>query len=390
MTQALFDTYHRFNIEFIKGKKSTLIDTKGKNYIDFLSGLGVNNLGYSNKIISKSIKKALKKPLHTSNLFEISSQRSLAKLIQKETFSGASFFCNSGTEANEAAIKFTLKYAKIKNKKNPIILSAINSFHGRTIGSLSLTGQKKYQTDFKPLLPNIKTFEYNNTTSLEKKFSNNTVAVFIEVVQGEGGVFPIELNFFKKIRDLCNQHEALLIVDEVQSGCSRTGRFLASQHFKVPIDGFTLAKSLAGGLPIGCFTIKKKYADIFSYGDHASTFGGNPFVTQVALCAFKLLTHPNFLKKIREKSLLFKEILLNLKKEYSFIKEIRQLGLMMAFEMKKNTLSASLLVQKALEEGLIIGNIGENTIRMLPPLIINKKELEQGVKCLKKIISCLK
>ena len=385
-------TYNRYSIEFKKGENSTLICTKGKRYIDLLSGLGVNNLGYSHPKIIKAIEQASQKPLHVSNLFEISSQNKLAELISQNSFKGKAFFANSGAEANEAAIKFLLKRAKIQKIKSPVIFSLTNSFHGRTIGALSATGQKKYQENFSPILNNFVYFNLkDDKKSLEKRFEKykkQVCGVIVEVIQGEGGVYPMSKKQFSCLQKLCRQYDALLFVDEVQTGCSRTGKFLAHQHYTSKVDGFTMAKSLAGGLPIGCFFIQEKYSDVFQAGDHASTFGGNPFVTTVAVQSVKTLTSSVFLKQVEKRSLELSETLERWKKTFDFIVEIRGIGLMKALEFSPSV-STNEIASYCLSKGVIVNSIGDKILRFLPPLIISTKELNQALAVIEKKLRLL-
>jgi len=381
----ILQTYKRSAIEFISGKSATLTGKNRRKYIDFLSGIGVNNLGYAHPAVIGAAKKALLKPIHISNLFYIESQAQLAKLIQKASFPGKSFFCNSGAEANEAAYKFCVKYGKSIAPNKVEIVSAWNSFHGRTMGALSLTGQAKYQNHFKPFAGNVKHLHFNETKPLHV-FTPNTAAVFIETIQGEGGVNIITKEFLKHLRHYCDKTRALLIVDDVQAGCGRTGKPFSFQHFDIPIDGFTLAKGLAGGFPIGCFTIRKDLAGIFEPGDHASTFGGNPFVTQVALEVFKIIASPAFQKKTVETAELFRTQLNLLKTKYPFVKEFRQCGLMIAIEMADSSISTAEIAKKSLIKGLIINSIHNQIIRMLPPLVITKDEALKGFSILDSVL----
>lgn len=382
----LLPTYNSYPICFTSGKGAILKDNSGKKYIDFLSGLGVNNLGYNNKKIIKEIRKASKNPLHVSNLFTIASQQQLAKKISDYSFYGSAFFCNSGAEGIESAIKFLLKYGFNRGIKKPIILSAKNSFHGRTIGALTATGQEKYQKFFKPLLASIQYFQFNDKKDLEKKFTQykkRIVGVITEVVQGEGGIYPMQKDFFSLLKKLCKKNSALLIIDEVQSGCSRTGKFLAFQNYNKEVDGFVLAKSLAGGLPIGCLFVSDKHKNIFQPGDHASTFGGNPFVTQVALKVLEELNREEIFFAILQKSKWIKEQFQD--REKYFIKEIRGIGLMLGIEFEKK-ISTNQIAEKCLQHGLIVNSIQDKIIRIIPPLVISLEELAKGTRILKKNI----
>lgn len=377
----ILPTYNRNNIEFIGGKSATLIDFDKKTYIDFLSGIGVNSLGYDNKIVKNAVKQALKSPMHVSNLFQIRSQAELGAEIQSKSFPGKTFFCNSGTEANEAAYKFSMKYGKTISPTKTEIVSVRDSFHGRTMGALSFTAQPKYQNAFAPFPGNVKEIVQNDISSLTI-INQNTAAVFLEMIQGESGVKPLTPAFFKAVQETCKKNNALLIIDEVQSGCSRTGKVFSFQHYEGEVDGFTLAKGLGGGVPIGAFNVQEKYANILSAGEHGTTFGGNPFVTTVALAVFKELSSPKFLEEISKKSLLFFNKLEAFKSDFSCITEVRGKGLMLGIQFQEGSVSTTKIVKTALEKGLVANSINDQIIRMLPPLVITEKEITKGLSIL--------
>ncbi|OHD48502.1 MAG: hypothetical protein A2096_09225 [Spirochaetes bacterium GWF1_41_5] len=380
-------TYKRRDICFSRGNGATLFDKKGKKYIDLLSGLGVNNLGYAHPALINEIKKAAGGLLHVSNLFQIESQVELSRLIQKNAFPGKCFFCNSGTEANEAAYKLAMKYSKNVSPQKKEIISMLNSFHGRTMGSLSLTGQIKYQSSFKPLLP-VTYCNYSNIPELKRKINRNTAAVFVEVVQGEGGVYIASREFLQELRSLCNYHQALLIIDEVQTGCGRTGKPFAWQHYDIVPDVITMAKGLAGGLPIGSMLVSSKYADILEPGDHASTFGGNPFVTRVALKAFSILTSPVFLQKAEKNAGYLAKGLDSLLAGKKSLLETRRLGMMLALEFKEGV-NTDELAEKLSARGIIVNSIKNKIIRLLPPLVISKNEIDYALGVFKHVFSGL-
>ena len=388
--KLLLPTYNRNKIEFVKGKNALLKDSKGKEYIDFLSGLGVVNLGYNHKQLTKSLKKIIHSPWHVTNLFQIQFQAKLAQKLLPQGFKGKTFFGNSGAEANEAAYKLAIKYGRSIHPKKNQILSAFNSFHGRSFAALNLTGQEKFKTPFSPLLDNVNHFELNNESDFSAKINRYTAAVIIECVQGEGGVYLLEPEFMEVMSKLCRKHQALLIVDEVQSGNYRTGTQYAFEQYlpgrDIIIDGFTTAKALANGLPIGAFTVKKNLASILQPGDHGSTFGGNPFVTQVA---YNCLT---ILETLKDKQILdlsitqFQAKLQTLSQKYSFIKEVRQMGLMIGIEVEAGSISTNDVAAICLEEGLIINSIKDKIIRLLPPLTIKNKWIKKGMHILDRVI----
>ncbi|MFC1503792.1 aspartate aminotransferase family protein [Spirochaetota bacterium] len=383
----LLNTYKRKDICFTKGKSATLTDIKGKKYIDFLSGIAVNNLGYSHPELIKSIRKAMKGVWHTSNLYHIDSQAELAKLIVKSAFKGKCFFCNSGTEANEAAYKLVKKYGKIVSPRKSDIVSMFDSFHGRSMGALSITGQKKYQEDFKPVLP-AKFSKFNDPNDLARKVDFNTAAVIIEAVQGESGIHVATKEFLRAVRDLCNRYNALMIVDEVQTGCCRTGKIFAYQHYDVTPDVITMAKALGGGLPIGCMLVRDKHADIFAPGDHASTFGGNRFITTAALSAFKIYSSASFQKKVKQKEKYILKKLHEFTNNFPFIKEIRSRGLMIGIQIDtESPVSAAKIEELSLAGGLLVNNIKDKIIRLVPPLVIRNEEIDRGMRILYKAFS---
>ena len=382
----LLPTYKRNDVEFIKGRKAHLWDDKGRKYLDFLSGLGVSNLGYGHPKIKKAVKKSAIKPFHVSNLFQIENQVKLAKAILPSGFDGKTFFCNSGTEANESAYKFSIKYGKTIHADKIQILTANNAFHGRTFASLSLTDKKKIKEPFSPLLSNITHFKLNDEKDFLAKMKKNVAAVILECVQGEAGVYIVSKPFLKLVSQKCREHQCLLIIDEVQSGNFRTGRQYAFEHHQVQIDGFTTAKALANGLPIGAFTVNSKLASVFAPGDHGTTFGGNPFVTGVGLATLKELKKIGKGDDLKQKIKLFSLELIKLKNEIKFIKEFRQLGMMMAIEFEKERVFASQITKECLKKGLIIINVGENILRLLPPLVIKKSDIKKGMTILKKAI----
>lgn len=389
--ETILPTYGRNAIEFVKGKNALLWDSNGKKYIDFLSGLGVNNLGYHHPRIQKAAKKAIGRPWHVTNLFQIKEQAQLAKELLPQGFTGKTFFANSGTEANEAAYKFAIKYGKTIEKDKIKVLSALNSFHGRSFASLNLTGQKKIKDSFSPLLPNVKHFTFNNPKSFLAKIDDKVAAVILECVQGEGGIYIANKSFMKEVESKCREHRVLLFIDEVQSGNFRTGKQYSFEHYDVVVDGFTTAKALASGLPIGAFTVRRDLAEIFAPGDHGSTFGGNPLVTSVGLATLKELktiAHEGDLKK---KINLFSEFISVIKKDktkFSQVKEVRQLGMMIAIELTASNITAKILVKKCLDRGLIIGSCKDNIIRLLPPLVIKNDHIKRGIKILQKVMSC--
>lgn len=382
--QDLFlKTYKKYNVLFVKGNGKYLYDDKGNKYLDFFSGLSVSNLGYQDKNLVNALIKQTKLLWHCSNLFYSLPQQKLAELLVKKTFPGKVFFSNSGAEANECAIKLVRKYGSKTNRYE--IITFENSFHGRTIATLSATGQKKVQKGFEPLLQGFKYAKFNDINSVKKLINKNTVAIMIEPVQGEGGVIPAEQKFLKELRELCNKKNLVLIFDEIQTGFGRTGEFFAYQYYKVKPDIITLAKSIANGIPLGATVVDKKYSDVFDYGDHGSTFGGNLLACSVAVEVIKKIDE-KLLAHVKEVGKYFYDKLLELKNKYKFVKSVRGVGLMLGMELD---FPCRNVVEKCLQSGLVINVTQEKVLRFLPPLIIEKSDVDKVIKILDDIFKQL-
>ncbi len=322
-------TYGRREIAFKEGKGATLYDLDGNEYLDFTSGLGVNALGYSHPVIEELIKNQASMVIHTSNLYHIESQAVLARKICDSCFGERIFFCNSGTEAVEGALKFARKWGKKFNPQKTDIVAFDNSFHGRTFGALSATMQEKYQKGFEPLLPGFIEGIFNDTESIDKIVNKYTAAVIVEPLQGEGGINLADKDFLQHVESICKKKDVLLIVDEVQCGMGRTGKLYAYEHFGIIPDMMTLAKPLAGGLPIGAVVVGPRVWPEIKQGEHASTFGGNHFVTSVACGVFDIISNSDFLKNVEEKGRYLHTLLMDIGEKYSKVKEIRGKGLLM-------------------------------------------------------------
>jgi len=382
--QDLFlKTYKKYNVLFVKGNGKYLYDDKGNKYLDFFSGLSVSNLGYQDKNLVNALIKQTKLLWHCSNLFYSLPQQELAELLVEKTFPGKVFFSNSGAEANECAIKLVRKYGSKTNRYE--IITFENSFHGRTIATLSATGQKKVQKGFEPLLQGFKYAKFNDINSVKKLINKNTVAIMIEPVQGEGGVIPAEQKFLKELRELCNKKNLVLIFDEIQTGFGRTGEFFAYQYYKVKPDIITLAKSIANGIPLGATVVDKKYSDVFDYGDHGSTFGGNLLACSVAVEVIKKIDE-KLLAHVKEVGKYFYDKLLELKNKYKFVKSVRGVGLMLGMELD---FPCRNVVEKCLQNGLLINVTQEKVLRFLPPLIIEKFDVDKVIKILDDIFKQL-
>lgn len=377
-------TYKRFPVSFEYGNGIYLYDENNKKYLDFTAGIAVNALGYGNKNYINAIFNQINKINHSSNLYYIKPQGELAKLLSEVSGLDKAFFCNSGAEANEAALKLARKYAFINNKGNKIIAMK-NSFHGRTIGSLTLTGQEKYQKAFKPLMGNVEYGEFNNLESIEKLMSDEVCAIIAECIQGEGGIIPMEKEFYLGLRKLCDKYNALLIIDEVQTGIARCGEFFAFQNYAKNYDEapdiICLAKGLGNGVPIGAIVAKEKTANAFEPSDHASTFGGNFISTTAGIATIKEILNLNLVQNAKNVGEYLYQKLNELK---PLIKDVRGMGLMIGVEIEGNI---SEVIQKCLEDGLLIIGAGKNTIRFVPPLIITKEDVNLAIEIFKKAIT---
>lgn len=381
----LMNTYNRFPVVFDHGEGARIWDKNGKSYLDFTSGIAVNVLGHSHPKLVETIKTQAEKLIHCSNLYWTEPQIELAKLLGENTLKGKVFFVNSGTEANETAIKIARKYGKKKDKNKYKILSAHDSFHGRTLGSLTATGQPKYQEDFKPLVDGFDYFEFNNIDSLKQKISNEVCAVILEPVQGESGIIPATKDFLEAVRKLCNEYEALLIFDEVQCGMGRTGKLFAYQRYGVDPDILTVAKGLGGGVPIGAVVVNKK-ADILEPGDHGSTFGGNPLACSAGVTVMREILENNLLEQVEKLGIYLKKKLENLKEKFpEHVKETRGIGLMLGMELKE--ISAKDFAKKCFEKGLLLVPAGNNTVRFLPPFVITEDDIDQALEIVKECFS---
>lgn len=382
MSNFLMDNYNPLSVEFDKGIGSWLIDTHGERYLDALSGIAVCGLGHSHPSISKVIAEQSANLIHTSNIYRIPLQEKLAEKLVGHSGMDNVFFCNSGAEANEAAIKLARLHAHKQKITNPVILVMHNSFHGRTMATISATGSstKAYQ-GFEPLLSGFKHIAFNDIEALKSSVNTieNIVAIMLEPIQGEGGIVIPNKNYLKTIRSICDKNNLLMIVDEVQTGMCRTGKWFAFQHEKILPDIMTIAKALGNGVPIGACLARGKSAKFFQAGSHGSTFGGNPLASSVALEVINILETKKIDKHAAELGSYFLE---NFRKSLEGVQgiiDIRGKGLMMAIELEKNCPD---LVEKALNNKLLINVTSGNVIRLLPPLIMTKLEADQVVSIL--------
>jgi len=376
----LFPNYARYPVSFVKGEGVYLYDTKGKKYIDMLAGIAVNTLGHSHPDIVDAVCKQASQLIHTSNLFYIQPQIEVAKLLVENSCLDKAFFCNSGAEANETAIKLVRKYFYDRGKPEKYeIITFTGGFHGRTIGSLTATAQPKYHEGFKPLLQGIRYAEFNNIDSLKNAISENTAAVMFEFIQGEGGINPINQDFLQEIKNIAEENNLLIVVDEVQTGVGRTGKLFAYQHYDICPDIITLAKGLGGGVPIGAVLAKGAIADSFQPGTHGSTFGGNYLATAATKVVLEHVLSEGFLEDVEEKGKYLEKKL----KEMGL--KPRGRGLMLGCPLPEN-INAGEIAKKALENGLIVGTAGGNTLRFVPPLIITKNQIDEATEILSKVV----
>tara|TARA_Y100000996_G_scaffold99791_1_gene72052 strand:- start:19188 stop:20360 length:1173 start_codon:yes stop_codon:yes gene_type:complete len=385
MKSFLMNTYNRKKVSFTKGEGVYLWDDKNNKYLDALCGLAVTSLGHSHPEISKVIYDQSKTLIHTSNAFIIKQQEKLAERLCKLSGLENAFFCNSGAEAVEAAIKIARKYGNDSKIDNPKIIVMENSFHGRTLAALSATGGEKAHNGFYPLIDGLLRVPYNNIEAIDNLAKNNNiVGILLEPIQGEGGIKIPNPEYLSKLRSICDANSWLLMIDEVQSGFCRTGKWFAYQHSTILPDVVTVAKALGNGVPIGACLTNKKASEILTPGTHGSTFGGNFLSTTVGLKVLDIMKEKNLCRNARLMGTYLEQELKNKLMGLSVVKEIRCKGLMIGIELKVKCLD---LVEEALNNKLVINVTKENTIRMLPPLIINKSEIDVIVKILYKIIS---
>jgi len=386
----IFNTYSRIQTVFVKGEGATLWDEEGKQYTDFLAGIAVCSLGHCHPAVTKAVCDQASKLVHVSNLYYTAPQAELARLLVEKSFSDRVFFANSGAEANEAAIKLARRYFNVKvkvkvkgrNNRNKIITME-HSFHGRTMATLSATGQEKIRKGFDPIVDGFIYVPFNDIEALKKNIDDSVCAVMLEPVQGEGGVIPADPDYLKAVRTMCDDNNILLIFDEVQSGMGRCGRLFAHEIYNVKPDIMTLAKALGNGLPIGAMLATEKASKGFGPGSHATTFGGTPLVTSAAIEVVKIISDPEFLKQCREKGAYLRERLGSLKEKHSTIKEIRGKGLLVGMEIDGD---AGKVVSQCMEKGFIINAIQDKILRFAPPLIIKKEEIDGLIETLDSVL----
>ncbi len=379
----LIPTYNRIPVEFVRGEGPYLYDGESNRYLDALAGIAVNILGYRHPRLVEAVRRQADKIPHVSNLFQIGPQQQLARDLSQVGFESAAFFCNSGAEANEAALKFARKYSERAGGGKKII-SFKNSFHGRTMGALAATGQEKYREGFAPLPGGFEYAEFNNPDRLRENIDPSTCALIMELVQGEGGVVPAARQFVREVEKICSENDVLLIIDEIQTGMGRTGSFFCYQQYSIKPDLVTLAKGLGGGYPIGALLVRREIREGFQPGEHASTFGGNPFVCSMAREVINCIREEDLIENSRSRGEQLKEGLTELADKYEIVSAPRGEGLMIGLPV--NSHPASEIMDRARSEGLIVGTAGENVLRFVPPLILTEENIEEIVVRLEKTL----
>jgi acetylornithine aminotransferase/acetylornithine/N-succinyldiaminopimelate aminotransferase len=381
--KLLLHTYDRHQILFEKGRGLYLWDSEGNRYLDFLSGIGVNALGHGHPAIRKTLQRQAGKLIHVSNLFFHRYQAELAKKLTKISGLDRAFFCNSGTEAWEGALKLARAYARTQNnnghKAKWRLLALENSFHGRTFGSLATTGQEKYRQPFAPMMPGVGFVAFNDVADLKRQFDGSVCAICLETIQGEGGIRPLSPEFLQTARELTGRTGALLILDEIQCGLGRTGKYFAYQHYGIKPDVITVAKPLAAGLPLGAILTTNQVASGFHPGMHGTTFGGGPLACAVAIEFLNILD--GLLGHVKDVGAYFRTQLDGLKSRHGSVREVRGMGLMLGLELDSGE-SAKAVVAQLLQQGILINRTHETVLRFLPPYIIQTKHVDQVVRAL--------
>jgi acetylornithine/N-succinyldiaminopimelate aminotransferase len=371
----IMKTYGRYPLVPVRGEGCRVWDADGKEYLDFLAGVAVNNLGHCHPKVVEALRRQAGELIHCSNYYHIPSQIELAELLCTHSFADRAFFCNSGAEANEAAIKLARKYSRdtFGNPERYGIITAAESFHGRTMATVSATGQEKVQKFFDPLLHGFRHVPFDDAAALEAAVTPQTCAVMLEPIQGEGGVNIPSVEYLRKVREICDRNRLLLIFDEVQVGMGRTGKLFAYEHFGVVPDIMTLAKALAGGAPIGTMLAKEEYAAAFVPGTHGSTFGGNPLVTAAGVATVRTILEDGILNRTEEIGEYLVGELERLGTNYPFVKEVRGIGLMIGMALD---IPGGEIVKEGLKRGLLLNVTHDTVLRFVPPLVVTKQEID--------------
>ncbi len=378
-------TYARYPIALVRGKGARVWDADGKEYLDLLAGIAVNSLGHCHPAIVRAIQQQARKLLHVSNLYHIQPQSELARELCRHSFAERVFFCNSGAEANEAALKLARRYGGEHLGGKYEILSAQNSFHGRTLATLTATGQEKVRAGYDPLPAGFRLIPFNDLRAAEDAVDpQKTAGILVEPIQAEGGINVADEKYLRGLRELCDRRGLLLIFDEVQTGMGRTGKLFAYEHYGVAPDIMTLAKALGGGLPLGAMLAREDVAKSFKPGSHASTFGGNPLACNAGLAVMKTLLKGGVLKNCVKMSNVFIKGLERLRKRFQFARGIRGKGLLLGLELD---MDGSKIVEECMQEGLLVNCTASKILRFAPPLTITAKEIERGLATVEKVLA---
>lgn len=380
--ETIMKNVGRLPVVFSRGEGSRLWDADGKEYIDFLTGISVNNFGHCHPDITVALSSQAEKLLHVSNYFYLEDQIKVARELTQLTGYPRVYFGNSGAEVNEAALKLARKYGKVKLGGKYQVVTAMGSFHGRTYGALSATGQPKYQESFKPIIPGFTYAEYNNLDSWKAAVTDETCAIMLELVQGEGGVHPADMHFIEGLIELCQKYNLLFMVDEVQTGLGRTGKYFAYEHYGFKPDVITIAKSLGGGIPCGAMLVNEK-ADVFTPGDHSTTIGGGGMAFAAALVTLRLLREPGLMAEVTKKGQYIKETWGGWFADVPVVKDCRGLGMMLALELK---IPSKPVMLACLEAGLVVNAVSDSAIRILPALNITQDDLDAGLAIMKQVL----
>jgi acetylornithine aminotransferase len=381
--QYLMQTYARQPLSIVRGRGTKVYDLEGREYTDFVAGIAVNILGHGHPDLIHAIQRQTQQLIHTSNLYYTEPQVKLAHVLVDHSFADKVFFCNSGAEANEAAIKLARRYSQEKYGPGRYeIITMKNSFHGRTMATLTATGQDKVQKGYEPLLPGFHHVTFNSLAELEQTVSDKTAAIMLEPIQGEGGVHVVDRTYLAGVEELCKQKDILLIFDEVQTGMGRTGTLFAYEQLGVKPDIMTLAKGLGGGIPIGACLATDAVAKAFGPGSHASTFGGNPLACAAALAVLRILVEGRVLDQARRMGDYLAKGLSECKERHRVVRNVRGLGLLQGIELD---FDAKLVVKDCLNRGLLINNTGDRVLRLVPPLIITQREIDRLLEVLSQI-----
>lgn len=376
----IMNTYARLPVVFVKGSGAKLWDADGNEYLDFVGGIGVAAVGHAHPYVAKAVCDQAGQLIHASNLFYTEKPAVLAEKLVAMTFPGKVFFANSGAEANEAAIKLARKYARDSDLGSHVIITAEQSFHGRTLATLAATGQPEKHEPFKPMPAGFIQAEFNNINALEDAATAGLAAIMLEVVQGEGGVNVADPSYVERAREICDESGALLIVDEIQSGMGRTGKMYAYEHYDIDPDIVTIAKGLGGGVPIGAVIASSKVHEVFEPGDHGTTFGGSPLAAAAALAAIQAMEDEDMMENADKMGAYLKSCLEDLRRAIDCVLEVRGLGLMMALELKRPV--AGEIVLDCLKRGVVVNKTSATTLRFLPPLIITRDDIDALIKAL--------